>query len=220
MIRLVTLLVALVLGASPARAINDAELLVDKAKGAVEAVLSEPNYSSVRERVQNAWGVLIIPQLVKAGFFLGGEGGMGVLLAQNPRGTWSSPAFYTVAAGSIGLQFGVQSQEMLFVVVTEKGMNSLLSTQVKLGGDVSIAVGPMGAGLAASTVGSPGADILAYAKSVGLFGGASLEGAVIKPSESYNEMYYGQKVSPREILIDRRVHNPQADSLKTALGPK
>ncbi len=220
MFRLTVLVLAFVLGVGEARAANDAEILVDKAKSAVESVLNEPNFSSVRQRVQNAWGVLIVPQLIKAGFILGGEGGMGVLLAQNPRGSWSSPAFYSVAAGSVGLQIGVQSQEMLFVITTEKGLNALLSTQVKLGGDVSIAAGPVGAGMEASSMGTPGADILAYAKSVGLFGGAALEGAVIKPSESYTEMYYGQKVSPKEVLIDRRVSNPQADALKAALGPK
>jgi lipid-binding SYLF domain-containing protein len=220
MVRLVMLVIAMLLGAGTARAASDAEILVDKAKAAVDSVLSEPNFSAARARVENSWGVLVVPQLVKAGFVLGGEGGMGVLLAQNPRGNWSSPAFYTVAAGSIGLQIGVQSQEVLFIVTTEKGFNALLSSQVKLGGDVSVAAGPLGAGMEASTLGSPAADILAYAKSVGLFGGVSLEGALISPSDSYDESYYGKKVSPREILVERSVANPQADALKAALAKK
>src|SRR4051794_6070139 len=102
MIRSVLVLVMLLIGIVPARAASDAEILGDKAKAAVDGVLAEPNFSSARIRVQNAWGVLIVPQLLKAGFILGGQGGMGVLLAQNPRGTWSSPAFYSVAQGSVG----------------------------------------------------------------------------------------------------------------------
>jgi lipid-binding SYLF domain-containing protein len=104
--------------------------------------------------------------------------------------------------------------------MTDRGMNSLMSTQGKLGADASVSVGPMGAGVEAATTGSPATDIIAFSKSQGLFGGAALEGSVIQPKADFNQAYYGRAVSPREILVNRTVSSPGADDLRRALAAR
>lgn len=213
---LVALLLSFCLTA-PALA-EEPQILVDKAKASVESVLNDPNFAAAKSRLKNARGVLIVPQLLKAGLVIGGEGGFGVLLAKDSQGRWSSPAFVSLAAASFGLQIGVEAKEALFIVNTDRGMRSLLSTQAKLGADASVSVGPVGAGVEAATTGSPATDIVAFSKSQGLFGGAALEGAVIQPKEDFNHSYYGRPVTPRQILVDRTVANPGADGLRRALA--
>jgi lipid-binding SYLF domain-containing protein len=214
-VRLLAIL-ALVLSAATARA-EDPQVLVDRAKLTADSLLGDANFAGAKARLKTARGVLIVPQLVKAGLIVGGEGGAGLILAHDGRGNWSAPAFVTLAAASLGLQIGVEAKEVMFIIVTDKGLNSMLTSQAKLGADASIAAGPVGAGVEASTVGSPGTDIIAYSKSVGLFGGASLEGALIRPSHDSNRAYYGRNVTPSDILIQRSADNTGANALKAAL---
>ncbi len=216
---LATLLVAFlfIAPAVPAKA-DDPQALVDRARLSVESVLNDPNFAAAKSRLRNARGILVVPQLIKAGFFIGGEGGFGVLLSKDAQGRWSNPAFVSMAGASFGIQIGVEAKEVLFIVVTDKGMTSLLSAQAKLGADASVSVGPMGAGVEAATTGSPATDIIAFSKSQGLFGGAALEGSVIQPKADFNQAYYGRQVTPRQILIDRSVANPGSDGLRRALG--
>ena len=166
-----------------------------------------------RNNVKNAKGVFIVPTLGKAGFILGGSGGTGVLLARDERtGQWSYPAFYTMGSGTIGLQIGVQVAEVVLMVMTKKGMDSMLSTKFQLGGDVSVAAGPVGAGAQAATV-----DILQFARAKGVFGGLTVEGAVIGIRDSLNNAYYGNPVRPVDILIRRDVSNTHANPLRKTL---
>ena len=132
-------------------------------------------------------------------------------------GTWSSPAFYTLAAGSFGLQFGGQVSEVVFTLMTEGAVQALLANEVKLGVDASIAIGPFGLGLEASTTTNLDADIYAFAKTVGLFGGGSLEGAKLFSRDSWNDTYYGASASPRAVVIERAFFNPQAEQLRSAV---
>jgi lipid-binding SYLF domain-containing protein len=215
---LTSLLLALLLIA-PAKA-DEPQDLVDRARLSVESVLREPNLSAARSRLRNARGVLVVPQLIKAGLFIGGEGGFGVLLSRDAQGRWSSPAFVSMAGASFGLQIGVEAKEVLFIVMTDKGMNSLLSPQAKLGADASVSVGPVGMGVEAATTGSPATDIIAFSKSQGLFGGAALEGSVIQPKADFNQAYYGQPVTPKQILVDRTFNHPGADGLRNALAAR
>lgn len=201
----------------PAKA-EEPQALVDRARLSVESVLREPNLAAARSRLRNARGILVVPQLIKAGLFIGGEGGFGVLLSKDSQGRWSSPAFVSMAGASFGLQIGVEAKEVLFMVMTDKGMNSLLSAQAKLGADASVSVGPVGVGVEAATTGSPTTDIIAFSKSQGLFGGAALEGSVIQPKADFNQAYYGQPVTPKQILVDRTVNHPGADGLRNALA--
>ena len=119
----------------PANAATKPEELVEKATLTIEKLLVDPNLPELRGYVEKSQGILIIPQLVKGGFLVGGEGGSGVLLIKGSDGTWSSPAFYTLAAGSFGLQIGAQVSEVVFTIMNDGAVNALLDDSFKLGGD-------------------------------------------------------------------------------------
>ena len=126
-----------------------------------------------------AKAVMVFPMLLKGAFLVGGEGGTGVLLSRDEAGNWSSPAFYTLGALSFGLQIGGQASEAMLIIMTDRGLKSIIDDQVKLGGDLSVAVGPVGVGTAAATTTAFSADVYSYSVNQGLYLGGSLEGAVI-----------------------------------------
>jgi lipid-binding SYLF domain-containing protein len=168
---------------------------------------------AMRALVKRSKGVLIYPQVLQGAFFVGASGGSGVFLARDPKsGEWSGPAFYTIGEASFGLQFGGRASEIVLVALTERGVNALLATSAKLGADAGVALGPVGIGAEAATA-NLSADIVSYSRSKGLYGGISVEGAVVVPRDGLNTAYYGQTVTPSEILIDRTVQNPQASGL-------
>lgn len=188
---------------------KDAEDVVNNAKSAFENFAADPNMGWFRAHVKKAQAVLIVPQLVKGGFIFGGSGGTGALLAKDPEtGTWSYPAFYTMGSVTWGLQIGAEVAEVILLVMTENGLDSFLSTKFQLGGDVSVAAGPVGVGGQAATV-----DILQFARTKGVFAGLTLEGAVIGIRNKLNTAYYGKVVRPKDILIRRAVSNNQAQPL-------
>ncbi|WP_455378047.1 lipid-binding SYLF domain-containing protein [Petrachloros mirabilis] len=122
-----------------------------------------------------------------------------------------------MGADSFGFQFGAQASEVVLLVMSERGVESLLTSTFKLGGDVSVAVGPVGAGVEGSTAMNLSADMLTFAKAKGLFGGISLEGAVIATRDEWNRDYYGRDLRPTDILVKRSVTNPQSSGLRAAL---
>ena len=160
---------------------------------------------------------MIFPNLFKAGFGIGGEGGTGVLMVRGASG-WSPPAFYTLAAGSLGLQVGGQLSETIFTIMNEKALDAVLDNQMKLGGDVSAAAGPVGKGIGADTTTNFGADVYTFAKTSGLFGGVSFEGAGMLKKDSWNRAYYGEGASPYAIVIQRKFQNPNTTSLVNAVS--
>ena len=175
---------------------------------------ADPDMDAFREQAKKAKAVLIVPRLIKAGFIIGGSGGSGALLARNEKtGEWSYPAFYTMGSGSIGLQIGGAADQVVLLVMSKKGMDSLLSSSFKLGADASVAAGPVGQGAKAVT-----ADILAYSRSKGVFGGVSVEGSVISTRDKWNEAYYGKPVRPTDMIILHNVTNTQADPLRMEVG--
>ena len=193
---------------------KDSELLVSKAELTVKSFASDQNAEYIKKTARNAKAILIIPQSIKGAFLIGGSGGSGVLLTRNgENGEWGYPAFYTLGAVSVGLQIGGESSEIMLMVMTDRGMEKLLTSSFKLGADSSLAVGPVGAGMAAKT-----ADVYSYSLSKGAFVGASLDGAVLKTRDKLNAAYYGQEVSPTDIIIRKTVSNPQADSLRKAIA--
>ncbi len=215
-----TLLLASLLTPPVASAADDAEQkdLVDKSRMTLNSFLTDTNMDWFREHIKDAKGIFIVPQLLKAAFFFGGEGGSGVFLVKDDMsGEWSQPAFYTMGAGSFGFQFGAQASEVVLLVMSERGVESLLTSTFKLGGDVSVAVGPVGAGVEGSTAMNLSADMLTFAKAKGLFGGISLEGAVIATRDEWNRDYYGRDLRPTDILVKRSVTNPQSSGLRAAL---
>ncbi len=217
MVALLPALALVLVRCQMAGAANEAEQLVDKSRLTIEALLSDPEMPELQNYIQNAKGVLIFPQLVKGGFIVGAEGGSGVLLVKGEDGSWSPPAFYTLWAGSIGLQIGGQVSQVVFTVMHDQAVDAVLKSELKLGVDVSVAIGPIGKGLEASSTTNLAVDIYAFSKSVGLFGGGALEGAKIVDQTAWAAEFYGAKVSPRDIVIHRKVSNPKADTLRNRL---
>jgi lipid-binding SYLF domain-containing protein len=191
------------------------QLLVDKARVTFDTFMKDENQAWLRENLNQAKGLIIIPSLLKAGFFVGGSGGSGVLIVKDEKtGQWSQPAFYTLGAGSLGIQFGAEAAEIIMMVRTQKAVDALFTSSFKLGGDTSIAVGPVGAGVKSNIV----ADILSFSRTKGAFAGISLEGSVISTKDKWNAAYYGKAVSPADIIVKRSVSNPGAKNLLTSVA--
>lgn len=155
---------------------TEQQTLVDRARATVEHLKADPNFSNLNELLHQAKGVVVVPELVKAGLIIGGAGGSALLLARSPQGEWSYPAFYRLAAASIGFQIGAQVSEVALVVMNQQALEKLLTDHITLGADVSVAAGPVGGSLQAGTTTNVGADIYTFASSKGLFGGLALEG--------------------------------------------
>lgn len=209
---------SLVIGLVPvARADTDAEALVEKARISFENLYKDKEYPQLKHYLQQGKAVLIMPSQLKGAFILGAEGGSGVLVAKDINGAWGYPAFYTVGSGSIGLQAGFQNSEAVLVIMTERALNAIINNQVKLGADVSVAVGPVGRGLEGATTTNVGGDIVAFSHTSGLFAGGSLEGAAIVKRNDWNVSFYGPGATPRGIIYERKFSNPKADPLREAL---
>lgn len=211
----VTLVTAALAGS--ARAETEAEAFVTEARLTVDRLLAEKDFFELPKFIKAAKGIFIVPQLVKGGFIIGAEGGTGVFLARGTDGSWSPPAFYTLGAGSIGLQAGGEVKEVVFVLMSDKAVDAMLSSEFKLGADASFSFGPVGRGVEASRSTDFTSDIYAFSKSVGLFGGGALEGAKIFTRTSLNESYYSGGATPKTIVIDRQFTNLQADGLRQTL---
>ena len=193
---------------------TEEDLLVDKARLTLESFLADPDMQWFRDHMKEARGILIVPQFIKGAFFIGGSGGSGVLVVRDEKtNEWSYPAFFTLGGASIGLQFGGQASEVVLLVMTQNGVDSMMSTTVKLGGDASVAVGPVGRGVEGSTAPNLSADLLSFSKAKGLFAGLSLEGAVVGARDALNTTYYKAPTKAIDILVRRSVSNPQADPL-------
>jgi lipid-binding SYLF domain-containing protein len=191
--------------ASPA----EPERLVADARTTLSNFMRDPDQTWIQDNLSRARAVLIAPQVVRAGFIFGGSGGRGVLVARDGR-AWAGPAFYDLATASVGFQAGIDVSEVIIVVMTDKGFNSLLSTSFKIGGDASIAAGPVGAG-ARSTI---TADLISFTRAKGIYGGLNLDGTVVSINVPWNDAFFGgSNLLPPDILIRRTVTSPRAAPL-------
>ncbi len=197
--------------------IQQRKLLLDAEAALIDLRAAEPLAGKMNSAIAKASAVLIVPNLLKGAFIVGGEGGSGVLLARRLDGSWGAPVFVTLGAASIGLQIGGQSSKVLFAVMHDAALDALLSNKVKLGVDLGVAVAHVGAGLEASTTTAARDDIFQFAVSQGLFGGGALEGAVIEPRTSWNDAYYGRTLGAKAIVADPNLASPGADALRAAL---
>ena len=207
-------------GAGPATAQTSAETqeLVDRSAIAVRSLRADRAVGEGFESVlAGAKAVIVVPQLLKGGFIVGGEVGNGVMIARTADGGWGSPSFVRLAAASIGLQIGGSVSEVAFTIMTDKGLDAVLANQFKFGGDVQATLGPIGGQVEASTTTELGVDIFAYATSQGLFAGGAFEGAVIDQLENWNQTFYGSAGDPRKLVSDPVAAGPRADDLRSAL---
>jgi SH3 domain-containing YSC84-like protein 1 len=206
-------LVAALFVATSASALAQSEQqkLVNEADTTFSNFIRDPDMTWLQQNLSRAKGVMIAPQIVKAGFIFGGSGGRAVLLARDAQtGKWVGPAFYTMATASVGFQAGVSVSEAVTLVMTEKGLNSLLATSVKLGGDASVAAGPVGAGAKSDVV----ADFVTFSRAKGVYGGLNLDGTVINITNDWNELYYQKKgLLPPDIVVRAAAKNKGADKI-------
>jgi SH3 domain-containing YSC84-like protein 1 len=185
--------------------------LVADARTTLSNFLRDPDQTWIQANLNRAWGILIAPQVVKAGFIFGGSGGRAVLVARDGR-RWVGPAFYDLGTASVGFQAGVEVSEVIIVVMSDKGLNSLLSTSFKIGGDASIAAGPVGAG-AKSTVTT---DLISFARAKGVYGGVNLDGTVVHTNSNWNDAYYGKSnLLPPDILVRGTAQSSKSTALLT-----
>ena len=205
-----TLLIIAVIPAVAADA-EEPQGIVDKARVTFNNFMRDKNYTWLHSHLKDAKGLLIFPQVLKAGFILGGSGGTGVFVVKDEKtGDWSEPAFYTIGAVSFGLQIGGEAAEVIMMAMSQKAIDSLFSSSFKLGGDTSIAVGPKGVG----AKGNITADFISFAKSKGIYAGINLEGSVVDVRDSLNKAYYSKDVRPVDIIVKKEVSNKGSDQLR------
>jgi SH3 domain-containing YSC84-like protein 1 len=195
----------------------DARQLVEKSQLTLESFMADLEIEAMHDLMTKARGVFIAPQVLKGAFVVGASGGSGVFLArEEPGKPWSGPAFYTLGSVSFGLQIGGEASEVVLLAMTERGVSAMLGSTVKLGADASVAVGPVGAGASAATA-ALSADMLAFSRAKGLYGGISVDGAVIAVRREWNRAYYGKDVDPADILVRQTVSTPHAAGLIAAV---
>jgi lipid-binding SYLF domain-containing protein len=214
-LRLIALLtLILTVGACASATKSEKQALVEKAQASAERFSADPDMAWFRDNLSDAEGVLIIPTVAKAGFIIGASGGSGVMLARNVDDFWSYPAFYTMGSITFGLQIGGEISEIALVIMSKTALDSMLSNDFRLGGDISVAVGPVGAGAKAQFV-----DVLAFSRTkAGLYAGLNLEGALFVTREAWNRAYYGEDVRTIDILVSGTVSNPGAEPLRQVIA--
>ncbi len=161
--------------------------------------------------IEKADCVIVFPSVLKAAFVVGASYGRGAMVCRtgkNFRGPWGAPAMYALEGGSIGFQIGGQATDLVLLIMNERGASSILSSQVKLGGDASIAAGPVGRDAAANTDAYLRAEVLSYSRTRGLFAGVSLEGSTLRPDDDATADVYGEKLTAKEIVLGDTVHIP------------
>lgn len=182
---------------------------VESATQVLTGEIAEPMHQIPKSVLQQALAIAIIPDVVKAGFILGGTRGAGVLIVRNEKGEWSNPAFVTLTGGSVGLQVGAQSSDVIMIFNTKKSLEKALAQDFNLGGSVSGTAGPTGA--APVTGSSTLPDVYTYVRNrEGLFGGVSLEGTKLEMDDSRNAEFYGKPSITAEQIFTSSLRVPEA----------
>ena len=203
-----------VLVAPAAIAQSDQQKLVDASEASLSNFVRDPEMKWLQQNLSRAKALIIAPEILKAGFIFGGSGGRALVVARDAKtGRWVGPVFYAMATASVGFQAGIQVSEGLTLVMTDKGFNSLLATSFKMGGDASIAAGPVGAGAKSDIV----ADLVTFSRAKGVYGGLNFDGTVVTTSDDWNAAYFGKKVLAPDVLVRMDVANKQADKLLAAV---
>ncbi len=203
--------------ALPAMAKEDLkpQILVDQALATLNDFVGEKDMEWFKNHLKESKGIIIVPQLVKAGFIFGGSGGRGVVLIRDPKtGQWSQPGFYSLGSVSFGLQIGAETASVIMQVRTQRGLESLYGTSFKLGGDCSVAAGPVGVGVSGQGVTG---DLVSFSRAQGAYAGISFDGSMVKVNEDFNKDYYGKAARPTDIFVKKDVSNPGSANLRKAL---
>jgi lipid-binding SYLF domain-containing protein len=212
--RLISTLMALLLVALPVLASGD-KREVDRLENCgvvIKEVMDIPD-NIPEDLIDKADCIIVFPSVLKAAFIVGGSYGRGAMTCRSGEhftGPWSAPTMMALEGGSFGLQLGGQATDFVLLVLNPRGAHSILSSKVKLGGDASVAAGPVGRTANASTDVTMRAEVLSYSRNRGLFAGLSLEGSTVRPDNDGNERIYGKKVEAESIVFKGAVAVPSA----------
>jgi SH3 domain-containing YSC84-like protein 1 len=182
------------------------------AANVLQTMLSDQNIPS--DVIAKAECIIVLPNVKKFAFGVGGSGGRGPMVCRTSTGKWSAPAMYSVGGMSAGLQVGGSSSDFVLLVMSEKGVNAVLNGKTELGSDATAAAGPTGA--SASAVGA-GNDIFTYKRASGMFAGVSLGGASLQPDNDANQRLYGKSITPQEIVQGNTVRTPTSGQALVSL---
>ena len=210
MFRCLSLSLCLVLGSSALAADNKEQSRLENCAVVMQEILDVPD-NIPQELLEKAECVIVIPSMTKVAIGIGGSYGRGAMVCRSGKafnGPWGAPAMYALEGGSFGLQLGGESTDVVFLVMNNRGVDALLNSKVKLGGNASAAAGPKGRSVEASTDASLRAEILSYSRSRGLFAGVSLEGTSLRPDDDATREVYGRKMSARSIVTGKGVSVP------------
>jgi lipid-binding SYLF domain-containing protein len=224
MIRKLILVVCLgLIATAPLFAENNKEQKRLENSGVVMQEIMNTPEDIPQEVIDKAECVIVFPSVLKAAFVVGASYGRGAMVCRtgkNFRGPWGAPAMYALEGGSVGFQIGGQATDLVLLIMNNRGASSILDSKVKLGGDASVAAGPVGRDAAANTDAYMRAEILSYSRSRGLFAGISLEGSTLRPDDDATADVYGRKFTARQIVIDGEAKVPPSGRLLVSVLQK
>jgi len=213
--RIVSLVATMCLIGLPAFAQKDENNRIENSGKVMVEILNVPD-DIPADILNKAECVIVMPSVMKFAIGIGGSYGRGVMTCRSGKefnGPWSAPSMMALEGGSFGFQLGGQATDFVLLVMNQRGADSILTSKVKLGGDMAAAAGPKGRDAAAATDVTLRAEILSYSRSRGLFAGISLEGSTLRPDNDGNERLYGKGISAKEIVIDSNIHAPASAKL-------
>lgn len=212
MIRKITLTACFMLLAAALYAANKEQERLENCGVVMQEIMNVPD-NIPQEVMEKAECVIVFPSVLKAAFVVGASYGRGAMVCRTGehfRGRWGAPAMFALEGGSVGFQIGGQATDLVLLVMNERGADSILSSKVKLGGDASVAAGPVGRDASADTDAYMRSEILSYSRTRGLFAGISLEGSTLRPDDDATQDVYGRKLTAREIVIGGKVGVPES----------
>lgn len=213
--RIFVCLILTVMAGLPASAQKDENKRIENTGQVMVEILNIPD-DIPADLLDKAECVIVLPSVKKFAIGFGGSYGRGVMTCRSGKeftGPWSAPSMMALEGGSFGLQLGGQATDFVLLVMNKRGADSILSSEVKLGGDVAAAAGPKGRSAAASTDAAMRAEILSYSRTQGLFAGISLEGSTLRADNDGNRRLYGKGVTAKEVVINSAIRPPASASL-------
>jgi len=189
----------------------------------MRALLDMPDKGISQDLLNKADCAIIFPSVKKAAFVVGASYGRGIMTCRSGaefRGPWSAPAFFALEGGSFGLQIGGEATDFVLLVMNEKGAKSVMTSKVKLGGDASVAAGPVGRTTSAETDIVMNAEILSWSRNRGVFAGISLTGSTLRSDNDANQNLYGKNLSAKQIVLQRMVKTPRSGKALISLLDK
>jgi lipid-binding SYLF domain-containing protein len=211
MLRKSILVVGLALATAAICAANNKEQKRLENSGVVMQEIMNTPENIPQEVLEKAECVIVFPSVLKAAFVVGASYGRGAMVCRTGehfKGPWGAPAMFALEGGSVGFQIGGQATDLVLLIMNERGASSILESKVKLGGDASIAAGPVGRDAAANTDAYMRAEVLSYSRTRGLFAGISLEGSTLRPDDDATADVYGRKLTAKEIVLNGRIRVP------------